>query len=295
MMKTQTDPPDNKPSLYLPEKAMNLQKPFTGEGKDASGAPYRVRNGIIERLGHRKTGNQKTGSRKTGNREAGNSKTRTWRLRTPAQLSNLIPLTAVLYEDLWRKRSLSILGREPFSLEEEFRVLIRWLKPKEGGRYLDVGCSTALYGRAIKEACSQCDVVALDYSRPMLREAAKRAAAEQADLYLVRADALEMPFLEGTFDGLAMGGTLNELRKPARVLEECRRVIREDGVFFCMYLLKATKPVGKLAQWAARLGGISFWSKNQSARLFQDAGFKVKKRLSMGVVCMVLLEPVARR
>jgi len=292
MMKILKD--KDRPDLFLPPQAAHLQNPFTGTGTTPDGFTFRIKDGIIDLMGGIK-GGIKGGTKAStkGGTKASIKGTRTsTRLRSPAQLSNLIPLTAMVYEDLWRKRSLSILGREPFSLDEEFRILQRWLQPSPGKRYLDVGCSTALYARNIKSICKECDVVALDYSRPMLRQARKRAAEEMADLFLVRADARQMPFPDGTFDGLAMGGTLNELLDPMRVLRECRRVIRDDGLFFIMFLLKAEKPVGIAAQLAARLGGIHFPSKEDSTKRFKEAGFRVKKRMSMGVVCMALLEPV---
>lgn len=272
-----------RPDLFLPAQAADMQSPWTGTGRAFDGTSFRVKDGIIELLSH------KGASHKGASNKPVSTSTR---LRSPAQLSNLIPLTAIAYEDLWRKRSLSILGREPFSLDEEFRILQRWLQPSAGKRYLDVGCSTALYARTIKSICKECDVVALDYSRPMLRQARKRAATEMTDLFLVRADARRMPFADATFDGLAMGGTLNELLDPERVLHECRRVIRDDGLFFMMFLLKAEKPIGIAAQLAAKLGGIHFPTKEKSTKRFKEAGFRVKKRMTMGVVCMALLESV---
>ena len=308
MMKIPKD--KDRPDLFLPPQAAHLQNPFTGTGTAPDGSSFRIKDGIIDLMAgiNTSTNASTNAGSNAGTKQSANADTKagtkpntnantkgarpSTRLRSPAQLSNLIPLTAMVYEDLWRKRSLSILGREPFSLDEEFRILQRWLQPSAGKRYLDVGCSTALYGRTIKSMCKECDVVALDYSRPMLRQARKRAAQEMADLFLVRADARQMPFPDGTFDGLAMGGTLNELLNPMQVLRECRRVIRDDGLFFNMFLLKAEKPVGRAAQLAARLGGIHFPTKEESSIRFKEAGFRVKKRMSMGVVCMALLEPV---
>lgn len=95
------------------------------------------------------------------------------RKRTSAQRSNFFPLTALVYEDLWRKRSLSILSRKPFSIQKEKELLCEWLSEYETGSILDVGGSTALYARTLAASFPEAQVTAVDFSLPMLREAEK--------------------------------------------------------------------------------------------------------------------------
>ena len=102
-----------------------------------------------------------------------------------------------------------------------------------------------------------------------------------------------MPFFSKTFDGLAMGGTLNELSDPEKVLYECRRVIKENGTFFMMHLVTAESWYGRVFQSSAEWGGINFWSVEESNQLFEKAGFAIVKQEVKGIVCFTSLTATA--
>lgn len=244
-----------------------MQKPFNGTVCSNKGDEYAVSNNIVDFIGDETV-------------------SMSW-----AQSSNHWKLTAALYENIWRKRSLSFLTGEEFPIEKEKELLVEWLAPKAECRYLDVGCSTALYGRLVKAREPGCDVVAIDFSRQMLEEARIKGEAEQADMYLVRADARKMPFFGNTFDGLMMGGTLNELTDPIKVLYESRRVIKDEGVFFMMHLVKADAWYARLLQDSVGFSGIHFWTLDESNAMFEQAGFSVIDQIARGIVCFTKLIP----
>ena len=213
------------------------------------------------------------------------------RKRTSAQCSNFFPLTALIYEDLWRKRSLGILSRKPFSIQKEKDLLCEWLSDWQTGSILDVGCSTALYARTLAEAFPDARVTALDFSLPMLKEAEKRALREGVSVGFVRADAISLPFQDATFDALCMGGTLNELGPDTdRVLSECVRVLKPSGGFFVMYLLRAETLLGRWLQALLKGGGLRFWTRSESSALFESSGFEEVRFFSQGVVAFSLLK-----
>lgn len=208
-----------------------------------------------------------------------------------AQSSNHWKITAAFYENIWRKRSLSLFSGEEFPVEKEQQLLVDWLNPQSNGLYLDVGCSTGLYARKIKRAQPKCSVVALDFSRQMLQEARRKAKADQTDLYLLRADARFMPFYGAAFDGLMTGGTLNELSDPLKVLYECRRVLKKGGAFFMMHLIKANTWYARLLQRSTQYGGLNFWDTAESNQLFERAGFAIADQYRQGIVCFSKLKP----
>ncbi len=98
--------------------------------------------------------------------------------------------------------------------------------PRPGLRVLDMGCGTgtqlAVYQRA------GCPVAGVDTSPAMLA-LARRKLGQDADLR--RESAAQTSFASGTFDLVNVVLVLHEL--PARlrgaVLDECARVVREDG------------------------------------------------------------------
>jgi SAM-dependent methyltransferase len=258
-------PINERMGIHIPDEVSNLSLPFNGSFATTDGDEYRVKNNIINMM-----------------------------LNDPefasiALSTNHWKLTASIYEDIWRKRSLTLLSGEDFPIEKEHELLIEWTEPKNGGLYLDVGASTALYARALKAAQPNANIVALDFSLQMLEEARIKAEADETDLFLVRADGRDMPFFSNTFDALVMGGTLNELSDPTKVLYEANRVLKKDGCFFMMHLTKSDIWYGRLLQESATFGGIKFWTKNESNKLFEQCGFRVDKQINRGIVCFTRL------
>jgi len=260
-------PLHEKAGIEIPEEAAQLSKPFNGTVCSNEGDEYPIQNNIVDLIG-----------------EAPPSMS--W-----AQSSNHWKVTAALYEDIWRKRSLSILTGEEFPIEKEQELLIDWLNPQPGKLYLDIGCSTALYARLVKKAQPQARVAALDFSMQMLEEARLKSEADQTDLFLLRADARYMPFYGATFDGLMMGGTLNELTDPLKVLYEARRVLKSEGTFFMMHLVKAGAWYTRLLQDSIGLGGLQFWTVEESNRMFEQTGFSIADQFAKGIVCFSKLMP----
>lgn len=254
-------------AITISDEAARMHKPFNGSVCSNKGDEYTITDNIIDFLGDE-------------------SPDMSW-----AQSSNHWKLTASIYEEIWRKRSLSFLSGEDFPIKKEQKLLVDWLNPQADKTYLDVGCSTALYGRKVKKAEPDCDLVALDFSTQMLQEARLKAEADQADLFLLRADARHMPFFGASFDGLMMGGTLNELTDPLKVLYESRRVIKKGGIFFMMHLVKSDRWYARLLQDSVEFSGLKFWTINESNALFERAGFSVADQFSKGIVCFSKLLP----
>ncbi len=254
-------------TVIIPAEAAQLQRSFNATVCSKKGDEYEINNNIIDFLGDERP-------------------PMSW-----AQSSNHWKITASLYEDIWRKRSLSIFSGEAFPIKKEQQLLIDWMNPQADYKYLDAGCSTALYARKLKKTQPNCGVVALDFSKRMLEEARLKAEAEQNNLYLLRADARFMPFYSAAFDGLMMGGTLNELTDPLKVLYECRRVIKKEGTFFMMHLTKADVWYARLLQNSTEYGGLKFWDIDESNQLFERAGFAVADQFRKGVVAFTKLLP----
>lgn len=255
-------PAYEKLPVHIPEEASFLRKSFNGTVCSSKGDEYRIHGNIIDFY----EAQEKTG-------------------QTPAQRSNHLSVTAMAYEQYWRKQSISLISGEDFDLEREKELLLRWLDPQPAKRYLDVGCSTGLYARTIQAKEPKADTVALDFSNAMLKEARKLGRRENLNMYLLRADAKQMPAFGGTFDGVVSGGTLNELDDPLKVLYETARVIKKGGVCFIMHLLKSKSLMGKLLQQTTRLGGIKYWTLDESNALFERAGFTIMQQKQHGIVC----------
>jgi len=248
-------------SIQLPDEASYLNRKFNGIIASRLGDEYPVKNNIINLLPE-------------GIKEI-----------SIAQNTNEWNITASLYENVWRRNALSIFTGDDFPLERELSLLKNWVPVQDKGKYLDVGCSSGLYARALKKQHATACVIALDFSIPMLKQTRLKAEKENLNIFLIRADARDMPFYAATFQGITMGGTLNELSNPLKVLYEIRRVLDINGSVFIMHLLKAPQWYKRILQQGAEMGGINFWDEGESNALFRQAGFKVDKQENYGMVC----------
>jgi SAM-dependent methyltransferase len=191
-----------------------------------------------------------------------------------ANLTNFLPGAGLAYEPLWRVHSLTLLTGAPFPTERELQVISELVSLERGGRYLDLGCSAGLYTRRLARALGDGgEVVGIDISPSMLKEAARRARRIGARASLARADAHNLPFADASFSGVVCGGTLNELGDPARALRETHRVLEPGGRLAIMGILRARSPRGSRLQGYLPTSGVRFFDPDELGSLLEHAGF----------------------
>ena len=202
-----------------------------------------------------------------------------------ANLTNLLPGAGRGYEPLWRRRSLSLLTGEDFTNRRELYVISQLADLDRGGLYLDLGCSAGLYTRELSlELGESGDIIGIDISPSMLKEAARRARSVGAKPSFARADAEELPFADGSFAGTVCGGSLNEFGNPDRVLRETHRVLRPGGRLAIMGILKAESNSGRNLQLFLSTGGVRFFEPDELEDLLSRTGFKTEPLLTYGPV-----------
>lgn len=217
------------------------------------------------------------------------------RPRVPlGQSSNFLPLTAALYEPLWRKRSLSILTGGAFSTERELELMLEWLGPQPGQVVLDAACSAGLYARTLLQQEPELTVHALDFSLPFLKKAGQYAERDGVSPTLVHADVRELPYEDAVFDALVCGGSLNEFTELNGTLREFARVLKPGGNMWQMYITRAEGAFGKAAQSLVRLSGIRFLEPKSLERMARAVGLKLLKAQYRGPVALGLFEKPSR-
>jgi demethylmenaquinone methyltransferase/2-methoxy-6-polyprenyl-1,4-benzoquinol methylase len=110
---------------------------------------------------------------------------------------------------------------------------------KPGTRTLDVACGTGDLALTLAEAGAP-DVVALDFCRPMLELAARKARERGRVVPFIEGDALCLPFAEATFDVVTIAFGLRNLASVEAGLDELRRVLRPGGT---LAVLEFSHPV----------------------------------------------------
>lgn len=156
------------------------------------------------------------------------------------------------------------------------RVIARLLKktPSEL-RILDVGCSRGQFVQA---------AVDLGFEAEGVEPAPHVAAAARASGLKVHQGLLEeQRFAEASFDALTLFEVVEHLKDPRGLLNECRRVLKPDGI-----LVIST---GNAASWTAAImksrwdyfqiakdsGHISFFNPASLRRLAANCGFAVER------------------
>jgi SAM-dependent methyltransferase len=202
-----------------------------------------------------------------------------------ANLTNFLPGAGPGYEPLWRVRSLNLLTGERFPNERELGVIVDLVRLDRGGLYLDLGCSAGLYTRNLTAKLGgNGDVVGIDISPSMLKEAVRRARRLGTAPSFARADAENLPFADGSFTGAVCGGSLNEFGDPARVLRETRRVLAPGGRVAIMGILKAKTPRGRRLQRFLSTGGVRFFAPEEVESLLDHAGLAPDPLQTYGAV-----------
>ena len=175
------------------------------------------------------------------------------------------PALARVYERLWRPTLFGLsTGFGAPSAKRESREVLQ-LIGERAGPWLDLSCGPGGLLRLMVVAAGSRDVVGLDRSRAMLEQA--RLAAPAATL--VRADAADLPFEEGTFGAIANLAALDLYADPARVIAEAARVIAPGGRLVCSTFVRRagarasrftsttgvhTPAIEEVADWTKRAG-----------------------------------------
>ncbi|HYC45065.1 MAG TPA: class I SAM-dependent methyltransferase [Burkholderiales bacterium] len=105
---------------------------------------------------------------------------------------------------------------------------LRWIEPPRGARWLDVGCGTGVLTEAVLDLCEPAFVIGIDPSGAQIEQAARGPAGSRAKFQ--QADAMSLPFAEGSFDIAASALVINFVPDPLAALREMRRVTAPGGI-----------------------------------------------------------------
>lgn len=122
--------------------------------------------------------------------------------------------------------------------------VVRMADPRPGRQALDLCCGTGDLARRL--AARGAWTVGADFSGPMLQQAARRKPLRGAALSWVQADALELPFADGSFDLVTIAYGLRNLSDFSLGLAAMQRVLKPGGR---LLILDFGKPANRL--WRA--------------------------------------------
>ncbi len=195
------------------------------------------------------------------------------RKEAPGESENLLPV-ADPWERYWGAKGSAF---EVYPAVSDLLAEIAAEMPEpRGRRVLEVGAGTGREGHIL--AGRGAHVVLLDFSKAALRLSRALSGGPR----LVRADAMRLPFRDGSFDLVYHQGLMEHFRDPLPLLKENRRVLGEGGVLlvdvpqtFHVYTL-VKRVLIALGWWFA--GWETQYSPRQLERIVQSAGFRCERR-----------------
>ena len=112
------------------------------------------------------------------------------------------------------------------------RRLIERAELSPGGRLLDVGSGTGDIAFTALQKEPTVRVTAADFSLGMMKKGRSRPGGNQ--IPWCSADALQLPFLDGTFDAVTSGYLIRNVVNPLRAFREQFRVLKPGGRVVCL-------------------------------------------------------------
>jgi demethylmenaquinone methyltransferase/2-methoxy-6-polyprenyl-1,4-benzoquinol methylase len=106
------------------------------------------------------------------------------------------------------------------------RQLVTAVTRQNPKKILDLACGSGDVTGMLRQALPKAQVVGIDFSRSLLTQAKDRGIAELAE-----ADALKLPFADGSFDAVTIAFGLRNLSNREAGLDEIARILKQGAVF----------------------------------------------------------------
>ena len=109
-------------------------------------------------------------------------------------------------------------------------------------RILDVACGTGDLSLTLREN-GEAQIVGLDFCRPMLDIAASKAIRSGSTVPFIEGDALDLPFIDRSFEAATIAFGLRNLASVEAGLKELLRVLKPGGKLVVLEFSKPKTPV----------------------------------------------------
>lgn len=172
--------------------------------------------------------------------------------------------------------------------EEDFKILVKTIKPKNNQTILDICCGYGAVSKRIQEEIKKdhlnTKLVLLDNSSLQISRAKENFPAEE-NIDFILSDAIKTPFEDSHFDTIVNKMGLHEVPQDLQkqMMTECYRILKPEGkiVIWELALSEETQPIfSKIIKKKDELAGFSslvrnryFPKKEDTLNLLQKVGF----------------------
>jgi SAM-dependent methyltransferase len=176
-----------------------------------------------------------------------------------------------IYERLWRP--VLFWGFTARNTAQEDRRKQRLLAIRPGDTVLDVACGPGNTTRTLVAAVAPDGLaVGVDSSATMLAQAVRETIPNSPVGY-VRADAVDLPFADGTFDAISCYGALYLMDDPFGSLREMIRLLKPGGrIAVLTTCARGPAPLRRASVTASRLAPLRLFDVDEVSDVMREAG-----------------------
>jgi len=170
---------------------------------------------------------------------------------------------ASYYDVIWEVADYSSILR---SITEETSIDL-------GMRVIDVATGTGVVGiEAARKVGQHGSVICIDYSKPMLERALKKARSSGLlNVEFILADAHNPPFIDNCFDAVTCCWGFSFFSDPYRVADEMKRVAKPQSI---VAVVEWEKPPVKFWLDLRKKAGIRDFEESELVSIFYSAGLR---------------------
>jgi SAM-dependent methyltransferase len=202
----------------------------------------------------------------------------------PAQDLMLTRFIPQIYERWWRPALARVVkGVTGPGMAEEVRIGRLLLSLSPGDQVLDVACGPGNFTREFARAVGEDGLaIGLDASDTMLaRGAEELRGSGLPNVTLIRGNATDLPFRDGSFNGVACFAALHLFADPMDALDEFTRVLKKDGRIALMTSVRRQVTPSLARPVIERTSGMRLFDTDEIVDALRQRGFdELHQRLS---------------